>query len=429
MRYGKIFMTAAVLLGLALFCAPASRAGELDLLLDRLVEKEVLDPGEAQEIRIGSQEEVKKEIAQQRHRTLPMWIQAMKLRGDVRLRYQFNDNGNKPQTQHRGRYRLRFFADSKVNEKVYMGFGFASGNSADPRSTNQTFTDNNGKKNLYIDYVFTEYNYSDNLAFTAGRTKNPLWLTSDLLWDSDVNLEGLSARLTWPYSYDWQLFANAGLVILNESSSVAGDPHMVYAQPGISWRGPEGKFDMKAGAAFYGFNHVKGAAALAHRPSAADYQQANTLVSSKYKYDYDAVAPEFELNWNIFDPVPVPLLGSVGYNVTYAGVFGSAVKALSHSGNAAGWIAGVKLGQRKVEDAGQWQLRGSYRRLEGDAWLDNYPDSDFYGGATDAKGYEAGLTLGLMRAFALDFDYYQTEPVNGSFKKEKLFQADVYLKF
>src|SRR3989338_8208200 len=107
---------------LLLAAAMPARAGELDLLLDRLVEKNVIDPGEAQEIRIGTQEEVKKEISQQRHATLPMWLQTMKLRGDVRLRYQFNDNHNKALTQHRGRFRLRFFADAKVNEKVYMGF-------------------------------------------------------------------------------------------------------------------------------------------------------------------------------------------------------------------------------------------------------------------------------------------------------------------
>ncbi|HAU89235.1 MAG TPA: hypothetical protein DCW72_03070, partial [Elusimicrobia bacterium] len=103
---------------LLLSAAMPARAGELDLLLDRLVEKNVIDPGEAQEIRIGTQEEVKKEISQQRHATLPMWLQTMKLRGDVRLRYQFNDNHNKALTQHRGRFRLRFFADAKVNEKV-----------------------------------------------------------------------------------------------------------------------------------------------------------------------------------------------------------------------------------------------------------------------------------------------------------------------
>lgn len=428
MTYGKTLSMAGALLALAALCAPAARAGELDLLLDRLVEKEVLDPGEAQEIRIGTQEEVKKEIAQQRHRTLPMWIQTMKLRGDVRLRYQFNDNRNKRYNQHRGRYRLRFFADSKVNEKVYMGFGFASGNSADPRSTNQTFTDNNGKKNLYIDYVFAEYNASDNLALTAGRTRNPLWLTSDMLWDTDINLEGLALRANLPGD-DWGLFANAGLAILGESSTNKQDPHLLYVQPGVGWTHPEGKADFRAAAALYSFNHVRGATALPHRPSATDYQQANTLVSSRYKYDYDAFSPEAEFNWNLFEPVPVPGLSALGWNVTHVGAFGNWVRALEHGRDAEGWIAGLRLGQRKVEDAGQWQASWSVRRLERDAWLDNYPDSDFYGGAAGVKGQEVILTLGLMRDFALTLDYYDAKPVYGALKREELFQADINLKF
>ncbi len=423
----NIFRTAAAVMALALLCPPAAPAGELDLLLDRLVEKEVLDPGEAQEIRIGTQEEVKKEISQQRHRTLPMWLQTMKLRGDVRLRYQFNDNGNSAVTQHRGRYRLRFFVDSKVNEKVYMGFGFGSGNSADPRSTNQTFTDNKGKKNLYIDYVFAEYNASDNLAFTAGRTKNPLWLTSDMLWDTDINLEGLALRANLP-AKDWAFFANAGLAILGESSSNKQDPHLLYAQPSLGWRHPDGKADFRAAAALYSFNHVRGATALPHRPSATDYQQANTLVSSRYKYDYDAFSPEAEFNWNLFEPVLVPGLSAFGWNVTHLGAFGNWVRALEHGGGE-GWLAGFRLGQRKVEDAGQWQASWSVRRLDRDAWLDTYPDSDFYGGATGVKGQEVILILGLMRDFALTLDYYDAKPVCGTLRREKLFQADINLKF
>lgn len=415
---------------LFLSAAMPARAGELDLLLDRLVEKNVIDPGEAQEIRIGTQEEVKKEISQQRHSTLPMWLQTLKLRGDVRLRYQFNDNHNRRYNQHRGRYRLRFFADAKVNDKVYTGFGFASGNSADPRSTNQTFTDNNGKKNLYIDYVFAEYNANDNLAITAGRTKNPLWLTTDMLWDTDVNLEGLSARVNAPFNYNWRLFANAGAVILNESSSDPQDPVMFFVQPGVSWRDDDGVYDLKAGAAVYAFNHVRHSAALAHRPSAADgYLLANTLAGGKYKYGYDAVSPELEFNANILDPKPVPLLNYLlGYNLSYAGVFGNYIKSTDHSRNSEGWIAGFKLGQRKVEDAGQWQLRYSKRRLQRDAWLDNYPDSDFFGGSVGVKGDELLLTLGLLRDFAVDLDWYSAAPI-ASGVGERLFQADVNLKF
>ena len=416
---------------LLLSAAMPARAGELDLLLDRLVEKNVIDPGEAQEIRIGTQEEVKKEISQQRHATLPMWLQTMKLRGDVRLRYQFNDNHNKALTQHRGRFRLRFFADAKVNEKVYMGFGFASGSSADPRSTNQTFGDNYGKKSLWIDYVFAEYNANDNLAFTAGRTKNPLWLTSDLLWDSDVNMEGLSARVSLPVNYNWDIFANAGFMALAESSSDPKDPYMLFAQPGVTWRDNDGVYDMKAGAAVYAFNNIEHSSELAHRPSTTDgYQKSNTLVSGQYKYSYDAISPEIELNANILEPVSLPLVTSLlGYNVSYTGLFGNYIKSLDHGKNSEGWIAGFKVGQRKVEDAGQWQLRYSLRRLQKDAWLDNYPDSDFYGGAVNVKGHEVLLTLGLLRSFAIDLDYYQTQPIAGGLKKEKLFQADINLKF
>ena len=424
-------LTKLMLALLFLSAAVPARAGELDLLLDRLVEKNVIDPGEAQEIRIGTQEEVKKEISLQRHATLPMWIQTMKLRGDVRLRYQFNDNHNKVLTQHRGRFRLRFFVDAKVNEKVYMGFGFASGSSTDPRSTNQTFGDNNAKKSLWIDYVFAEYNASDYLAFTAGRTKNPLWLTSDMLWDTDINMEGLSARVTLPVNYNWQLFANAGLMVLAEAQTDPKDPHMLFAQPGVSWRDNDGVYDFKAGAAVYAFNNVGHSSELANRPSTTDgYQKSNTLAGSEYKYGYDALSPELEFNANILDPVSVPLITSLfGYNVTYAGLFGNYIKSLDHGKNGEGWIAGVKFGQRKVEDAGQWQLRYSLRRLEKDAWLDNYPDSDFYGGAVNVKGHEVLLTLGLLRDFALDLDYYQITPISGNLKMEKLFQADINLRF
>ena len=337
-----------------LFIAAAvpARAGELDLLLDRLVDKNVLDPGEAQEIRVGTQEEVKKEISQQRHETLPMWVQTLKFSGDVRLRYEYVNNENKLYTRHRGRYRLRFYVDSKVNDQVYTGFGFASGSSSDPRSTNQTFGDNFGKKNLYIDYIFAEYNASENLSLTAGRTKNPIWTTSELLWDSDINPEGLSAKLTWPLNYNWKIFGNAGFLVLNELANDPQDPSLLFAQTGVSWHDSNGVYDFKAGAAVYNFSHVKGhvaATALNYRPSLADgYQQANTLIGGKYIYCYDAISPEFEVNANILNPVPVPLLGGLGYNITYVGVYGNYVRGINHAMDNKGGIIGVKIGQRKV---------------------------------------------------------------------------------
>jgi len=418
-------------LALLLFAAALpARAGELDLLLDRLVDKNVLDPGEAQEIRVGTQEEVKKEISQQRHETLPMWVQALKFHGDVRIRYQYNDNENKQYTQNRARFRLRFFVDAKVNDQVYTGFGFASGSSSDPRSTNQTFTDNFGKKNLYVDYVYMEYDPNENMAFTAGRNKNPLWTTSELLWDADINPEGLSAKLNWPLDRNWQLFGNAGYFMLNELANDPQDPGLLFAQPGVSWQDNDGVYDFKAGAAVYGFDHVKGHAALNYRPSSADgYQQANAVVGGKYKYSYNSVSPEFEVNANILNPVPVPLFSYLGYNITYVGIFGNYVQAFDRGTDNKGHIAGFKVGQRKVEDTGQWQFVYSIRRLASDAWLDTYPDSDFYGGSTGVKGQKFQLSLGLLRDFALNTAWFDAKPDAGPLKRERMFQTDVNLKF
>jgi hypothetical protein len=426
MKLAKLFLAVSFLAA-----AVPARAGELDLLLDRLVDKNVLDPGEAQEIRVGTQEEVKKEISQQRNSELPMWVQALTFHCDVRVRAQYNDNGNKQYTQYRGRYRLRFWADAKVNDQVYAGFGFASGSSTDPRSTNQTFGDNFGKKGLYIDYVYMEYDPNENVALTAGRTRNPLWTTSELLWDADINPEGVSARTSWPLGRNLQLFGNAGFLVLNELANDPQDPGLLFAQPGAAWRGDNGVWDFKAGAGVYAFDNVKGKAVLAYRPSLADgYQQANAAPGGKYRYGYTVVNPEAEINANILDPLPVPLLNSLaGYTVSYAGAYGSYVKNMQLGANAAGWIAGFKVGQRKVEDAGQWQADFSLRRLEADAWLDTYPDSDFYGGSTNVQGWKAKLSIGLLRDFSLNTAWFTAKPINGALKRERLAQADVNLKF
>jgi len=419
-------------IALALVCAFASSApaGDLDILLDRLVDKNVLAAGEAQEIRIETQEEAKREISTQSNAVLPLWLQAIKLRGDMRARYEFKNNENNRYNQHRFRYRLRFGADAKMNDKVYASFGLASGSSADPRSTNQTFTDNFTKKNLYIDYASIEYNLNSSLAFTVGRMKNPLWLTNDMIWDTDINMEGAAARFNTTLNRNWQFFSNAGIMALGESLAVAADPYLAMLQPGVAWKNDSGNRDIKFGAAVYSFTHVRNRAVFANRPSTTGgYQLANsTIPNTMYKYDYDAVSPEIEINADIA-PVYLPLLGTFGYNISYAGLFGNYLQALGHAGDRTAWLAGFKLGQRKVEDFGQWQLRYSFRRLGKDAWADTYPDSDFFGGATGVLGHEALLTLGLMKDFSADLDYYVARPTTGKLKGERVFEFDFNVKF
>ena len=93
-------------------------------------------------------------------------------------------------------------------------------------------------------------------------------------------------------------------------------------------------------------------------------------------------------------------------------------------------LVGVKIGHKKVKTAGQWQFKYLYRRLERDAWLDIFPDSDFFGGATHAEGHEIIAVLGVYKNVSVAIDYYRTEEIDSDVDLvEDVFQFDVLMKF
>jgi hypothetical protein len=403
-----------------------ARAGELNLLLDKMVEKGQLTGGEAQEIRIGTQEEVKSEISRGMNMTMPLWMQVMKFKADFRLRYQYNHNERNAFNQHRGRYRVRFGADTLVTDRFNMSFGLASGSSVDSRSTNQTLTGNFSKKNVYIDYAYGEYTASDYLTFSGGRMKMPIWTPTDMAWDSDLNPEGVSAKVSYKADALKEYFVNSGFLVLNEDLGTRADPYIIFGQPGFTLASEDASFDMRAAAAYYDYAHVKHATPLANRPSTTDgYQLTNTTItaSSVYKYGYDAIHPSLELNYTLLQPINIPLLG----NISYLSVFGEYIKNIS-APRGTGWIAGVRVGQRAVAEPGQWQLRYSIRRLEKNAVPDAYPDSDFYGGSTSVRGHRVTASVGLARNVTLDSNYFYTKSLENG-KKEQLVQVDTNFKF
>ena len=94
-----------------------------------------------------------------------------------------------------------------------------------------------------------------------------------------------------------------------------------------------------------------------------------------------------------------------------------------------GWLIGGKLGHASVRNPGQWQGMYTYRKFEKDAWLDIFPDSDFYGGDTGVKGHEIKFQYGLLKNVNLGLTYYGTQNISGTKRKEDLFMADLVFKF
>jgi len=114
----------------------------------------------------------------------------------------------------RARFRLRIAAETKLDDNWTLGFRLASGSDPDPTSTNQSMDDNFAKKDMWIDRVYAIYK-AGNVKIAAGKIANP-FETTDIIWDSDINLEGVAETFSFENGH-----ITLGQMVLSENSSAA----------------------------------------------------------------------------------------------------------------------------------------------------------------------------------------------------------------
>jgi hypothetical protein len=406
-RWVKEVMALLALLIVVVMCSTTAHAGEVDILVQKLVDKGILTAAEGAKILTETKQEVRSQIAQGKHDSLPEWLQNTRVKGDFRLRQQYEKFDNKEE-RWRTRLRYRLGIESKVNQQVKVGLGIASGGS-DPRSTNQTFQDSFSRKGINLDYAFAQYDPCAWATFVGGKMRNPLWLVSDLIWDTDITPEGFAILFNRKVNDQLALFCSGSFFILDEFSDKNNDPYMYIVQPGFDWTINE-KAGLKASAAYYGFTHMENAK--------LDYSaKTNTgAATTGLVYDYDAVVLSAQFR----------LLPGI---VPYAAVFGDYVNNPDPDNDNQGFLLGLTCGEEKVKEFGQWRFQYAYRRLEKDATLDIFPDSDFHEGKTGVKGHEWIVEYGVGKNTYMSLDYYRTRLIHGSEDDANLFQLDWNLKF
>jgi hypothetical protein len=247
---GGTMNTRKLLTGIAalllMWCAPAM-ASEVDILIRKLVEHGVLTQEAADDILQETRAEAEKErtetIAATKEALLtgtdapfmladaiPSWIRNTTIKGDFRLRYQMTNREGRADRD-RGRYRLRLGFITKINDKVSIGYGLATGDS-NPRSTNQDFTNSFETPEINLDYAYASYTPFDWMKLIGGKMPNPLWLPGgSYLWDSDIRPEGVTAALQHKVG-GVELFLTTGFWVLDEVRDDSNDPTMWVFQPG-----------------------------------------------------------------------------------------------------------------------------------------------------------------------------------------------------
>lgn len=344
---------------------------------------------------------------------LPAWIEHFSLKGDLRLRNEYIDN--EPGTEKdRQRLRFRLGAKTRVNDKVKLGFGFATGSSDSPTSTNQTLEQEFQSKAIWLDYAYVKYFPYDELNLIGGKFKNPFFQTN-MLWDSDIRFDGFAGQFKKNIFSETSLYVTGGFFPIDYRST-SSDINLYAGQVGTesTFTGFTQKtVKLKTGLAVYGFSQLEGVT----KTSLAEEKVGNTYVGGALANDYVTINPTVKLYFkDVWGHRGVGFLGEFAHNVEAAD-------------DNNGWRAGAWLGQSKVKKPRHWKLLAQYTYLENDVFFDSFPDADLNFGGTNGKGWKMNFGYGLAKNVLFSLSYYNTESVTGSKTDQQLVQTDLIFKY
>ena len=444
------------------------------------------------EIRDQLREEVVGQAKQERWGNVnatPEWLDRFTLEGDIRLREQadFFGDRNAPaanfqaigqqidntteDSHHRERIRMRLGINAKVANGIDMGLRLATGNingpavtgnlmGGSPTSTLQTLGTFNSKFSFVLDQAYLKLSPWDWLTVSGGRFANPFFVGTvgnlytgiigkaphtiptagvvhtDLIWDVDVNFEGLAVNL-----HPWKKqeraikpFLNAGIFPLqkvNQSETVKAKDKWFYgAQAGVEWT-PEGAdTKIRLGAAYYDFQNIAGV----RNPDFGDtlFNQTAPLFRQKgnslFNIDNDgdpttnlwALAADYKIanatmvaDYSRFKPIHV--IGTLDYarNVGYdqGRILARTGQNIRPEINA--YQARLTIGYPVISERHQWQVLGFYRQSERDSMLDAFTDSNYLLGGTNHKGYTLQGFYGIAHNTWLGLRYMSYDNISG----------------
>jgi hypothetical protein len=441
------------LIALFTLSATLSLAGEVDILVEKLVERGMLTKQDGESVlKEIKQEAVKQEKEKETTKAAgketespdwvknlpdwiknpPDWIKNTKFSGDFRLRYDRLDREPASSTtpdvaRDRARFRLRLGAETQIIDDVKVGFGLATSENGNPRSNNQTFNSEFSKKSVSIDYAYVAYTPINWLSISGGKLKtNPIsranslgFPASGLIWDPDITPEGVAVVLNYPGllksdAVSLDAFMNNAFFILDEFST-GREPYMYVFQPGFNLKVLK-DVNFKSAFAYYLFSNIKNKALLANGPSPG---HTNSAVGGNYQFDYNAYTVSGELGYMTPYKNILP----------YVGLFGEYIYNPDPNSENKGYTGGIRVGYPSLAKLGDWQLAYAYRRLERDAWLDIFPDDDFYQGQTNARGHYLTGYFGITKNISTGVSYYHTENILGTKQAEDRVFADLQIKF
>lgn len=129
------------------------------------------------------------------------WAERIKIKGDMRFRYENAESSVDGVEQDRLRIRARLALEAKVNDDVNVGIRLATTGKdnglGSATSTNESLDENFKTRNFGLDRAYIDWAPSalgGNNHFVFGKMAQPWVKVNDLVWDGDTNPEGVAYK-------------------------------------------------------------------------------------------------------------------------------------------------------------------------------------------------------------------------------------------
>ena len=418
----KASLSAAVLMAISSQASAAVDAKLLDMLrangsinAAQYAELKTELEGEKQAQQVAAAEQSKKMSAFDQK---VAWAAKTQIKGDIRLRHESVDaSTNTPSNisgdQDRQRVRARLGVYSEINPQVDAGIRVATGSSSDARSTNQSLDGQFNKKSIWLDQAYLDYHPTavPNLHVIGGKIAQPWVSMGDVIWDGDINPEGLAVTYKMPLAGKTELFGSTGYYVLTDNVDGEGyqfqhDLRMYTGQAGIRFA-PADTVKVTLGGSLYAFDNDTDSTGLAingNAPGSNEFQ----LYEGFGQIDLTGLA------------IPLSFYGQYVVN-------GDAQRTATVGKEDTAYLFGAKT---KFYGIG---LDYNYRDVERNSVVGAFTDSDFGNGFTGGKGHKVKVSYDIDKNFAVAASYLMAKDAyvaTGDNKQDvDTLQLDVEAKF
>jgi len=346
--------------------------------------------------------------------TTTHWYDRIKLKGDLRLRYEaFHVDGiSRNDQRHRFRMRIRPGWYTDITDWMDVGFQLRSGDPLDPVSDNQSVDGGFAMKEIAISEGFAGFHPAGWLDVTLGKfDPGKKWVVTDMQWDDDVTVEGAMEELSFgPLKTDLYQF------VLEESGS-GSDSYMfggqVYARFGSDSAGA-----FSVGAGYDNWIRPQLVVDLTLSSRLHGNEVTNLLDNEdRLVSDFDIVTGFATWTWSRSERWPVKVHVAGYYNAGAAGPGEDYDK---------GFFARLQVGDYKE----RYQPMFRYTRYysEPDAIFYVFSQSDTTR-ASDLDGHRFDFRLGFVKRSYFNFTWYHTKPVYAEVPSMDRFQVDYIMRF